>query len=188
MLKMGTSRVGFLDGILVMSPEEEQKRVAEENINKRLFRIIDSLNLENGDVIELSPIAEKIANDIGIEKEKIINHITQLFQSGRYQFSIDDNGNIIANYNRLYMIQLKEAREGCQAAEKKMQEYIQLVRKYIGNLEGQKITITREAIISQFDEGDLRKNPIWIDLAIESVTGEKIPMKFDNIETYRDEL
>lgn len=180
----------FLKGLKFNDGETSQKEIAEESIGRQLFHILSKSKLKNGEVKDIENVVEQISNDLGLQKYRtqIKRYITQLLKNDRYQYGIDANGNIIANYSRLYMVQMAAEQASCEAAEKNLQRYIQLVKKYVKNLEKQDIKVTRESIISQFNAEELRENTGWVDLAIESVTGEQISMKMDCIGTYRDEL
>lgn len=161
----------FLKGLRIEGGEASQKEVAEEAIKKQLFRILDDLNLKKGETVDLDKTVEKIANSLGLQENKvqIAQYITKLFQSDEYQFDIDDNGNIRANYSRLYMIQKANDQRGREEAEGILYGFIQKVETYIKELEQQKVKITEVSVMHRFSEEELRKNGEWIDLAIDHV-------------------
>ena len=109
----------FLNGLKYEEGETSQKEVAREAIRKQLFGILNDSQLKKGESRDLNETVEQIANDLGLQENKaqIAQYITQLLQSGHYQFDIDDNGNIRANYSRLYMLQEQSAEKNRKELE-----------------------------------------------------------------------
>ena len=97
----------FLNGLKYVEGETSQRKVAEEAIKKQLFSMLIDLNLKNGEATDLNEMVEQIANNLGLQAEKnqIAQYVTKVLRTGNYQFDIDDNGNIRANYSRLYQLQ-----------------------------------------------------------------------------------
>ena len=161
----------FLEGLKFEGGETSQIEVAEEAIKKHLFRMVNDLEMENGESIDINKIVELIADKLGLQayKIQISKYITQLLQKGKYQFDIDDNGNIRANYSRLYMIQKDNDRRGREEANKILQGFVKRVEEYASQLEQKNIKVTESSLQNQFCEEELNKNANWIDIAIFSV-------------------
>lgn len=161
----------FLKGLKFKDGETSQKEVAKENIRKQLFKILMDSNLQKGESRDLYETAEEIANNLGMQqnKEKIAQYIIQLFQGDQYQYNIDESGNIKANYSRLYMIQKERDRKGHEEAEEILQGFIQKVERYAKEMEQKKVVITEASLMRQFEEKELQRNSVWIDLAIDHV-------------------
>ena len=161
----------FLKGLKVEVDEASQKEVAEEAIKKQLFRILNTLDLENGSTVDLFETVKQIANILGMQesKKQIAQYITQLFQSGRYQFDIDEKGNIRANYNMIYMIQRESDKKGKEEAERILKGFIEKVEIQVNEMQQRKEIITDASIMSKFSEKERIINREWIDLAIDHV-------------------
>lgn len=97
----------FLNGLKYEEGETSQRKIAEEAIRKQLFSMLLELHLKNGESTNFDEIVEQIANNLGLQanKAQIAQYVTKVLQSGNYQFDIGDNGNIRANYSRLYQLQ-----------------------------------------------------------------------------------
>ena len=97
----------FLNRLRYVEEKTSQIKVAEESIRKQLFSMLLDLHLKNGESTNFDEIVEKIANNLGLQanKAQIAQYVTKVLQSGNYQFDIGDNGNIRANYSRLYQLQ-----------------------------------------------------------------------------------
>lgn len=161
----------FLNGLKYGEGETSQKEVAQEAIKKQLFSMLIDSNLKNGEAISLNGTVEQIANNLGLQAEKnqIAQYVTQLFKSGNYQFDIDDNGNIRANYSRLYMLQEESAEEERKKVNGILQEFIQRAEEYASQLSQQKVKVTEITLMNQFSEKELDQNSGLIDLAIAHV-------------------
>lgn len=161
----------FLKGLKFEDGKISQKEVAEEAIKKQLFRILNESKMQKGESKEIDEVVEQIANNLGLQanKEAIAQYIKQLFQSGEYQFDIDENGNIKANYSRLYMLQKQSDEIETKKVNEILQGFIQRVEMHVDKLEQQKAKITEVSVMHQFSEEELQKNGGWIDLAIDHV-------------------
>ena len=116
---MNEARNEFLNGLRYNKSETSQKEVVEEAIRKQLFSKLLELHLKNGESANFNEIVEQIANNLGLQKNKIkvAQYVTKLLQSGNYQFDIDDNGNIRASYSRLYQLQEQSTEKIYKALE-----------------------------------------------------------------------
>lgn len=101
----------FLKGLKYEEDENSQRQIAEEAIRKQFFYMLNELNLENGDAVSLNQMCEQIGNNLGLETSKIAQFIRQVFQQREYQYYIDDKGNVVANYDRLYILQQQDAEQ-----------------------------------------------------------------------------
>lgn len=158
----------FLNGLKYEEGETSQKQVAKEAIKNQLFKILRDSELKKGESRDLNETVGEIANSLGLQENKaqIAQYITELFQSGEYQFDIDENGNIRANYSRLYMIQKANDKRGREEAEEILHGFMIRVENYVKELEQQKVKITEISVMNKFSEEELKKNGGWIDLAI----------------------
>jgi len=161
----------FLNGLRYEQGETSQKQVAEDAIKRQLFKILDESKLQKDESKDLNEVAENILVRLGLKqnKAKIAQFIIQLLQSNRYQYNIDENGNIRANYSRLYMLQKEDERKSHEEAEKILQGFIQKVEEHVVQLEQQKARVTEISIMRHFDEEEIYQYRGWIDLAIEHV-------------------
>lgn len=161
----------FLDGLKFKDGKTSQRQVAEDAIKKQLFKILGDSQLKKGDSKDLNETVDQIANNLGLQsnKNQIVQYITQLFQSGEYQFDIDDNGNIRANYGRLYMLQNKAEEEELKKGNEIMQGFKQRVEAYATQLSQQKIKVTEYTLMNAFSEKEIEKDGEWIDIAIFAV-------------------
>ena len=168
---MNTAQNEFLNGLKYEEGETSQKQIAEEAIKKQLFRILHDSKMKKGESKDLNETVEQISNDLGLQENKvqIAQYITQLLQSGNYQFDIDDNGNIRANYSRLYILQETAAEKNREEVYEILQEFIQRTELYASELEKQNARVTETNLKNKFSprEQDLKGN--WITLAIDHV-------------------
>ena len=168
---MEGQRSGFLQKLRYEDGNASQRKVAEEAIERQLFVTINDLKLENGDVIDINEMTNLIANKLGIQqyKSQIRQYITELIQNGSYQVIIDDNGNIKANYSRLYIMRKIEEQRNREEANKILQGFVQKVEEYASYLEHKNIKVTERTLQSKFSEEELKMNGNWIDIAIFAV-------------------
>lgn len=161
----------FIKGIRFPNGDTSQKEVAKETIRKQLFRILNDSNMQKGESKDLNEMVDEIANNIGLQQYRIqiAQYITQLLQTDQYQYGIDENGNIKANYTRLYMIQKETDKKGREEADEILQGFIQRVEKYAKELEKNEVKVTDASLIKQFDEIEIKKDNVWIESAIEYV-------------------
>lgn len=158
----------FIEGLKYDDGGTSQKEVAEEAIRIQLFRMINDLEMENGESVDINKMVESIADKLGLQayKIRITQYITQILQSGRYQFDIDDNGNIRANYSRLFMIRKVMDQRNREEANKILQGFVQKVEEYARQLEDKNIKVTESTLQNKFTEEELNKDKNWIDIAI----------------------
>ena len=161
----------FLEGIKFQDGEASQKEVAEEAIKKQLFNIITNAKLQKGESIDINETVRQIADNLGLQehKTKVMQYIIALFKSGDYQYDLNEDGNIRANYSRIYMIQKECDQKGKEEADGILRGFIERVEDYVKKMEQQKAIITDASIMNQFSEEELQKNGEWIDLAIDHV-------------------
>ena len=97
----------FLEGLKVEGGETSQIEIAEEAIKKELFKIIVDMDLENGQCVKMSRLVQLISENLGIagNKKQIEQIITKLFQTDRYLHKINSDGDVVANYNKMYILQ-----------------------------------------------------------------------------------
>ena len=168
---MERQRSGFLQELKYEDEIASQKKVAEEAITRQLFVTINDLKLENGDIIDINEMTNLIANKLGLQqyKSQIQRYITELIQNGSYEVIIDENGNIKANYSRLYMMKKAEEQRKCEEANRILQGFVDKVEEYASYLEHKNIKVTESTLQSKFSEEELKRNENWIDIAIFSV-------------------
>lgn len=121
---MNEARNEFLNELRYNKSETSQKEVVEEAIRKQLFSKLLELHLKNGESANFNEIVEQIANNLGLQKNKIkvAQYVIKVLQSGNYQFDIDDNGNIRASYSRLYQLQEQSTEKIYKTLEKQSLE------------------------------------------------------------------
>lgn len=165
----------FLNGLKYAEGETSQKQVAKEAIKKQLFKILNDSKLQKGESRDIDQTAEQIANNLGLQENKarIIQYITYLFNSGNYEFDIDESGNIRANYSRIYMLQKAEDQRGKEDAEKILQGFVQKAKEYARQLEHKKTKVTLYTLENQFSKEELEKYGDWIKIAIFAVVEQK---------------
>ncbi len=101
----------FLNELKCGESKNSQKQIAEDAIRGQFFYMLNELNLKNGDAVSLDEMCEQTGNSLGVETSQITQLITRVFQEREYQYYIDDKGNIVANYDRLYTSQQQDAEE-----------------------------------------------------------------------------
>ena len=168
---MNEARNEFLNGLKVEEGETSQIEVAEEAIKKQLFSILIDIDLKNGETVELSKIVDKIADSLGLQtnKSKIFQHLAKTLKDGSYQFDIDDNGNVKANYNRLYSLQELSTESEKRQSNQIYQQFIEKAKLYASELQEQDIKVTQENLRNKFSTREQEFQSNWISLAIDRV-------------------
>lgn len=168
---MNEARNEFLNGLKVEEGETSQIEVAEEAIKKQLFGILIDIDLKNGETIELSKIVDKIADSLGLQtnKPKIFQCLAKTLKDGSYQFDIDDNGNVKANYNRLYSLQELSTESEKRQSNYIYQQFIEKAKLYASELQEQDIKVTQGNLMSKFSTTEQEFHSNWISLAIDKV-------------------
>ena len=163
----------FLKGLKFESGETSQIEVAEEAIKKELFTILSELNLENGQTIKINKVVQLIANNLGINANKmqIEQIVTKVFSSGHYCYKINDNGDIEADFNTADILQKQHANQAREQAVTKLHEFVYKVEQFVGQLSQQKVPISVVNLQAMFSKEEQEQHPIWIDLAIDTVLG-----------------
>ena len=172
---MNKAQNGFLNGLKYVEGETSQKQVAKEAITKQLFKILEDSKLQKGESKDINHIAEQIANNLGLQENKarIIQYITQIFNSGNYEFDIDESGNIRANYSRIYMIQKAADQKGREEANEILQHFKQRTEEYAKQLEERKIKVSEYTLQNNFSEEEHQMYAEWIGIAIFAVVEEQ---------------
>lgn len=168
---MNEARNEFLNGLKVEEGETSQIEVAEEAIKKQLFSILIDIDLKDGETVELSKIVDKIADSLGLQtnKSKIFQYLAKTLKDGSYQFDIDDNGNVKANYNRLYSLQELSTESEKRQSNYIYQQFIEKAKLYASELQEQDIKVTYENLRSKFSAREQEFQSNWISLAIDRV-------------------
>ena len=161
----------FLKGLRYGNSEESQIKLAQESIRKQLFKRIGEINPQNGESINLGKTVDYIANNLGLQmyKQQITQYITELFSGESYEFGIDEKGNIIAKYSRLFRIQREADKEAHKRASDTLQMFVDRVNTYAKELEEQKVKVTADSLKSKFTFREQEVDKINIMLAIEKV-------------------
>lgn len=161
----------FLNGLKYVEGETSQRKVAEEAIKKQLFSMLIDLNLKNGEATDLNEMVEQIANNLGLQAEKnqIAQYVTKVLRTGNYQFDIDDNGNIRANYSRLYLLQEISAEKERKEVNGILQGFIEKTKLYASELEQQNVRVTATNLRNKFSSREQEFKNNWIAIAIDKV-------------------
>ena len=161
----------FLNGLKYVEGETSQRKVAEEAIKKQLFSMLIDLNLKNGEATDLNEMVEQIANNLGLQAEKnqIAQYVTKVLRTGNYQFDIDDNGNIRANYSRLYLLQEISAEKERKEVNGILQGFIEKTKLYASELEQQNVRVTATNLRNKFSPREQEFKDNWIAIAIDKV-------------------
>lgn len=168
---MNKARNEFLNELKYAEGETSQKKVAQEAIKRQLFCRLLDLNLKNGESTDLDETVEQIADSLGLQanKTQIVQYITQLLQSGNYQYGINSKGNIEAKYNRLYMLQEEAGEKSREEMHDILQEFVERTELYASELEQQNIKVTETNLRNKFSEREQEFKGNWITLAIDKV-------------------
>lgn len=168
---MNKARNEFLNELKYAEGETSQKKVAQEAIKRQLFCRLLDLNLKNGESTDLDETVEQIADSLGLQanKAQIVQYITQLLQSGNYQYGINSKGNIEAKYNRLYMLQEEAGEKSREEMHDILQEFVERTELYASELEQQNIKVTETNLRNKFSEREQEFKGNWITLAIDKV-------------------
>lgn len=161
----------FLNGLISEKGKTDQIQLAQESIRKQLFRRIDEINPQNGESINLVEIVDYIANNLGLQmyRQQIAQYIKELLSGENYEFGIDEKGNIIAKYSRLFRIQRETDKEAHKKASNTLQMFVDRVNTYAKELEEQKVKVTADSLKSKFTFREQEVDKINIMLAIEKV-------------------
>ena len=161
----------FLKGLIVENGETSQIEIAEEAIKKQLFIIMREFDMENGQTVKLNEIVKMISDKLGIQrnKRKVAQIVMKIFQSGEYNYKINEKGNIEAVYSKADILQKQRDEEIHEEAENVLHEFIERTEQYAEQLSQQKVKVTEITLMKMFSEKELEKNHGWIDLAIDYV-------------------
>lgn len=161
----------FLRGLRYEEGDQGQIEIAQESIRKQLFKRIGEINPQNGESINLAEMVDYIANNLGLQmhKQQIAQYINELFSGENYEFGIDEKGNIIAKYSRLFRIQRETDKEAHKRASDTLQMFVDRVNTYAKELEEQKVKVTADSLKSKFTFREQEVDKINIMLAIEKV-------------------
>lgn len=168
---MNKARNELLNELKYVEGETSQKKVAEEAIKRQLFCRLRNLHLENGESTDLDEAVEQIADSLGLQayKEQIAQYITQLLQSGNYQYGIDTKGNIEAKYSRLYMLQEEAGEKARKEMHDIFQGFVERTELYASELKQQNIKVTETNLRNKFSKREQEQENICITLAVEKV-------------------
>lgn len=168
---MNKARNELLNELKYEEGEASQKKVAEEAIKRQLFCRLCNLHLENGESTDLDEAVEQIADSLGLQanKKQIAQYITQLLQSGNYQYGIDTKGNIEAKYSRLYMLQEEAGEKSREEMHDILQGFVERTELYASELKQQNIKVTETNLRNKFSEREQEQESICITLAVEKV-------------------
>lgn len=182
----------FREGLQVEQSRKTQIEVAEEEIRKELFRILTVWDVKEEKSGKLKEVVDSIADKLGLQgkEEHISEYVTQIFQTGRYQYILEERNKevyIQENLSKFEKSQRKYSDSRYEYALNKLNGYKAKAEEFANQLSVQKAEITPKALHECFDKTEQEKsfnkmgeeepkNRIWIDLAIEYV------MKMQNQE------
>lgn len=161
----------FFKGLRFEGGEASQKEVAEETIKKQLFIIMNELDLENGQTIEMNKIVKLISDKLGVQlnKNKIAQIVTQIFQNGEYKQKINEQGNVEIVLSTADILQKQRDDRIHEEAENMLHGFVEQVQEYVKKLEQQHVKVTEITLSNNFSPEEIEKNGTWIDLAIDHV-------------------
>ena len=167
-VEMQQKQQEFAKSLRSEKAQESQNEIAKEAIRRALFKILSSLDIENGKKVELNHVVDLILLELGnnLDREMLEAYIRETIQSGKYKYKINQEEKIISDLNKLAHAQKKHNDRESEVAKEILQTFIQKVEIFAKELSNKKIKITKENLKSQFEERELEDNKIWIDLAV----------------------
>ena len=165
----------FIKELSYKNSETSQKEVAEESIRNQLFKIIYEFEIANGNEVALDNVVELISDRLGMQlyKSNIEKYVSQVLESGKYKYSIDCNGNIKADFNKLDLLQKQYSDERNERAIRRLEYFVQRAEIYANELRQRKVKVTVENLKNQFTPEEQEKNRTWINLAITKILKDR---------------